>query len=60
MDFFEEINQIDYIFLYKVEELKDNFLSIVIDVGKVADYEEETLVGKARPFWLKMIALNIK
>ncbi len=49
MDYFEEINQIDYIFLYKVEELKDNLLSIVIDVGKVANYEEETLVGKARP-----------
>jgi hypothetical protein len=49
MNYYEEINRIQYVFLNSLEEPRDNALTIIIDAGKAANYEEDTIVGKARP-----------
>ncbi|MBS7563808.1 hypothetical protein KHS38_05280 [Mucilaginibacter sp. Bleaf8] len=49
MDYFDEINNIQYIYLHTLEEPRDNHLSITIVAAKVADHEEETITGKANP-----------
>jgi hypothetical protein len=46
MDYFDEINSLEYLFLVKIKDLPANKLSITIKAATISEQEEDLIIGE--------------